>query len=125
MRRPRRRRDEQRTVAGGVGDSHDAWPVKFLHTLRLVAILEAVSYLVLGGAMVLKYWYAMPSAIRIPGMVHGLLFLVLIWLLLRAHFEAHWPRQRLWLVMAASLVPLWPFFLDRRVREWIAATPGT
>jgi integral membrane protein len=94
---------------------------RFLHTLRLVALVEAVSYLLLLGiAMPLKYVWHEPMAVRVLGMAHGVLFLWLLWLLLRARFEAGWANGRVLLVFAASLVPLWPFFLDRRVRGWIA-----
>lgn len=100
----------------------------FLRALRLVSLVEAVSYLLLlGVAMPLKYIWSEPLAVRVLGMAHGVLFLVLVWLLARAHFEARWPVRRTLLVFAAALVPLWPFFLDRRLRAWIAAAsePGT
>jgi integral membrane protein len=92
--------------------------------LRRTSITEAISYLVLLGiAMPLKYAYGQPLAVRIFGAIHGALFLVLTWLLVKAYFDRGWPRGRLLLIFAASLVPLWPFFLDRHVRHWIAATP--
>jgi integral membrane protein len=95
-----------------------------LRALRLTALIEAVSYvLLLGVAMPLKYVWGMRLMVSVVGMVHGLLFLLLIWLLLRAHFEYRWPARRLWLLVAAAFVPLWPFFLDHRLRGWIAATP--
>jgi integral membrane protein len=56
-------------------------------------------------------------------MLHGVLFLLVVWLLLRAHFEHRWPMRRVALMFVASLVPVWPFLLDRRVRQWIAETP--
>lgn len=92
--------------------------------LRRTSLAEAVSYLLLlGVAMPLKYGWGMPFAVTVSGMVHGVLFLVLLWLLSRAYFEKGWPVRRLLLVVAASLVPVWPFLLDRRLRRWIAATP--
>jgi hypothetical protein len=48
-----------------------------------------------------------------------MLFLAMLWLLARAHFEAGWGRRRLGLVLLSSVVPLWPFVLDRRLRQWI------
>ena len=94
-----------------------------LRALRWVALAEAVSYLVLGGAMVLKYGYGQASAIRVPGMVHGVLFLLLSWLAVDARVQRGWPLQRVVVVLLASLLPIVPFFLDGRVRAWIAATP--
>ena len=48
--------------------------------------------------------------------------LLLVWLLARAVFEARWPVGRVLLLFVASLVPIWPFLLDRRVKAWIAAS---
>lgn len=94
-----------------------------LHRLRVVALVEAVSYVLLVGiAMPLKHVFDLPLAVRVLGMAHGVLFLLLAWLLVRARFETDWPVRRLGLIFVASLVPVWPFFLDRRVREWIAAS---
>ncbi len=98
--------------------------MRLLPMLRAITMAEAVSYLVLLGiAMPIKYWGDNPMPVKVCGMIHGFLFLLLLWLMMRAHFEAKWEKSRLWLLFAASLVPLWPFFLDRRLREWIAATP--
>lgn len=93
--------------------------------LRRVCLIEAVSYLLLCFvAMPLKYFWDMPLAVRVMGMIHGVLFLLMIWFLLRARIEKNWPPRRLWLVFGASFVWFWPFFLDRHVRQWIAETPA-
>lgn len=92
-----------------------------LSRVRMASLTEAVSYvLLLGIAMPLKYLAGSPFAVQVMGMLHGVLFLVLLWLLARAAFETNWPKSRLLLLAFASLVPLIPFFLDRRVRSWIA-----
>ena len=94
-----------------------------LRTLRRVALTEAVSYLLLLGiAMPLKYAFDIPLLVRVIGMVHGLLFLVLAWLLIRAYFEHRWPIPRLLCVFGATFVPLVPFWLDARIRRWSAET---
>ncbi len=91
-------------------------PVPFL---RKVALAEAVSYLVLLCiAMPLKYWFEQPLAVKITGMLHGLLFIVFCVALLRVMREVRWPLDRCFLIFVASLVPLMPFFLDRRMQEW-------
>jgi integral membrane protein len=95
-----------------------------LQALRVFALVEAVSYLLLVGiAMPLKYAWDMPMAVSVCGMVHGILFLLVVWLAMRAHFERRWPKGRVALLLVASLVPIWPFLLDRRVRQWIDETP--
>jgi len=98
-----------------------------LSRLRITSLTEAVSYLLLMAvAMPLKYIWGMPLAVQVIGMIHGVLFLMLLWFIVRANYETPWPRSRLWLLAFASLVPLMPFFLDRKVRAWIGETqePG-
>jgi len=87
--------------------------------LRQVALAEAVSYLVLLGiAMPLKYWFHQPWAVKITGMIHGILFVVFCGALLKVLLEARWPFGRAALIFAASFVPLLPFFLDRKLKGW-------
>lgn len=98
--------------------------LRSLQALRIFALVEAVSYLLLVGiAMPLKYWWGMPMAVKVCGMAHGVLFLLVVWLAIRAHFDHRWPKERIALLLVASLVPVWPFLLDGRVRQWIAETP--
>ena len=95
-------------------------PFKLSH-LRVASLTEAMSYLLLlVVAMPLKYMAGIALGVQVIGMIHGVLFLILIWLLVRAGFETTWPKSRLWLLAFASLVPLMPYFLDRSVRGWIA-----
>ena len=50
-----------------------------LKQFRWVAFLEGLSFvLLLFVAMPLKYWAGLPLAVRIVGMVHGLLFVLFI-----------------------------------------------
>jgi integral membrane protein len=52
---------------------------EFLRNLRKVGILEGCSTLVLFGiAMPLKYLAGMPFAVTIAGMIHGVLFMLLV-----------------------------------------------
>lgn len=91
-------------------------PVPFL---RGTALAEAVSYLILLGiAMPLKYLAGQPQAVKITGMVHGILFVVFCVALLRVMIEAGWPFKRCALIFIASFIPFVPFFLDRRMAEW-------
>lgn len=92
-----------------------------LSRLRKTSLTEATSYLLLlAVAMPLKYIAGIAVGVQVIGMIHGVLFLILIWLLVRTGFETSWPKSRIWLLALASLVPLMPYFLDRRVRGWIA-----
>jgi len=87
--------------------------------LRRVALAEAVSYLLLVGvAMPLKYLAGQPLAVRVVGMVHGLLFIAFCWALLQALLKAKWPVMRCALVMVVSFIPIVPFLFDKRMKAW-------
>ena len=93
-------------------------PVSFLRT---VTLLEAISYLVLlFVAMPLKYVWGMPLAVKIAGSVHGGLFVLFCIALMRVLMQTSWPFSRAVLLFIASLLPLVPFFIDRRMRAWAA-----
>ena len=84
--------------------------------LRLIAMLEGASFLVLlGVAMPLKYLGGMPHAVRVPGLVHGFLFLAFLYQLASTHSERDWPLSRTALVFVAALLPFGPFVIDRRL----------
>lgn len=89
--------------------------------LRTIALLEAISYVILLGiAMPLKYVWGRPFAVHVSGTIHGVLFLVFCWALVRVVFGGRWPTARLVAVFVASLIPIVPFLMDRRMRAWIA-----
>ena len=95
-------------------------PVSFLRT---VALLEAVSYLaLLFIAMPLKYAWGMPAAVKIIGSIHGGLFVVFCFALLRVLNNTSWPFSRAALVFVASFLPFVPFFIDRRMKAWAQAS---
>jgi len=98
-----------------------------LRQLRIVALLEGVSFvLLLFVAMPLKYLAGLPLAVRIVGSLHGLLFLVFMVALFRAASERRWPLARSALAFVASIVPFATFAFDRSLRREIASlTPAT
>lgn len=92
-------------------------PIPFL---RKIALIEAVSYLVLLGiAMPLKYLADMPLAVRIVGSVHGLLFVIFCVALAQTMFVARWPMGRGALVFVASLIPVATFVIDPKMKRYI------
>ena len=89
--------------------------------LRLVALLEGSSFLVLlFVAMPLKYLAGLPLAVRIVGLVHGLLFLVFLAALYRAGRASRWPLRRWAIAFISSVVPFGTFVFDRSLRREIA-----
>lgn len=93
---------------------------KTIQRLRVVGILEGISYILLMGiAMPLKYVYQMPEYVRVIGAAHGALFVVFCVCLLLAFTKAKWPVSRAALVFVASLIPLGTFLLDGKMKEYI------
>lgn len=95
-----------------------------LGRLRLTALAEGVSYLVLlFVAMPLKYLFSMPLAVRLVGTAHGLLFIAFGACLLAAWARHRWPVTRPALVLLSSLVPFGAFLMDRSLRREHRALP--
>jgi len=87
--------------------------------LRTVILAEATSFfLLLGVAMPLKYAAGLPQAVRIAGMLHGLLFLLLCWVLLQAWLNEKLTGKRALAAFAITFIPLAPFFFDKRLKQW-------
>jgi integral membrane protein len=91
--------------------------------LRTVGLLEGASYiLLLFVAMPLKYFFALPMAVRITGMAHGVLFILFVYALLRAAQSRRWPWKRAGMVFVAALLPFGPLFIDKMLRAEANAT---
>ena len=89
-----------------------------LGRLRLVALAEGISYLLLlGVAMPLKYIYDKPEAVGIVGMAHGVLFVLLVLVLLHAHLERKWGLWFSIMVFVSSLVPFGAFWMESRLKR--------
>lgn len=92
-----------------------------LRQLRLVALLEGTSFLVLLFiAMPLKHLAGLPLAVRIVGSVHGVLFLMFMAVLYRAGSARGWPLRRWLIAFVSSVVPFGTFMFDRSLRREIA-----
>lgn len=88
-----------------------------LGRFRAISLAEGVSYLVLLGiAMPLKYVAGIPNAVRIVGMLHGVLFVAFVVGLALAAKAERWGARQITIAMIASLVPLGAFWLERRLR---------
>ena len=85
--------------------------------LRIVGIIEGISYLaLLGIAMPLKYLAGMPLAVRIVGMAHGVLFILFCVAVIQAWTDRGWPLSRAALVFVSSLVPFGTFLIDKSLK---------
>lgn len=87
--------------------------------LRLVAMLEGISCLLLFGvAMPLKYLADMPLAVKIVGSVHGGLFLLFCLMLVLVMIDRRWPPLRGLVVFISSIPPFGAFIMDRWLKRW-------
>lgn len=93
-----------------------------LRTLRQVGWLEGTSFLLLlFVAMPLKYLAGLPLAVRIVGLVHGLLFIWYVVALGRAATERGWDLRRRAFGFVAAIVPFGLFAFDAVLRRELAA----
>lgn len=82
--------------------------------LRLLAILEGISYLSLALTMPLKYIYEMGMPNKIVGMIHGVLFIAYcIWVLL-VGMNQKWRWTKMLICWIASLLPFATFWVDAK-----------
>ncbi|GAA4700520.1 DUF3817 domain-containing protein [Brevibacillus fulvus] len=89
-----------------------------LARLRLIGILEGISYLVLLGiAMPLKYYLAMPEPVKLVGWIHGLLFVLFMLAIAHVTIVHRWSILRVLAAVVASLLPFGTFVLDARLRK--------
>ncbi|WKK79789.2 DUF3817 domain-containing protein [Marivirga arenosa] len=83
-----------------------------LQALRITAILEGISYLLLGITMPLKYSMNMPQPNYFVGMAHGVLFIAYCSLVIIVASKYKWNLKLSFLSLLASLIPFGTFYAD-------------
>lgn len=87
-------------------------------TFATTALIEGISYVVLLGiAMPLKYFWDYPDAVTVVGWAHGLLFMAYVTLLVRCWIKYRWSFRRVFFYYIAALLPVVPFFVERKLRK--------
>ena len=89
--------------------------------LGYVAIAEALSFVALLAAMVVKYGFDEPAGVEALGPIHGFLFLAYVALALLVRQQRGWDLTRTAVVLAAAVLPIAGFFVGRRLLEEDAA----
>ncbi len=86
--------------------------------LRVISIIEAISYLLLIGiAMPLKYVWGEPLAVRVVGMAHGVLFCLFCAALLNAMLTQKWSIKPPFWIFLASLIPFAPIWVEKWLKK--------
>jgi integral membrane protein len=88
--------------------------VNLAKVLRVVVVLEAISWLALIVATIVKYSANAPLGVQILGPTHGTLFLVYVGLTLEVRKRLNWDRRTTLIVLADSVIPFGGFIVARR-----------
>ena len=84
----------------------------------MTGLAEGVSFLtLLCIAMPLKYFMGIPEAVRVVGLIHGILFLLYVGLLAMLHVRQRWSFTFSLYALIASVIPFGTFVLDKHLRE--------
>lgn len=86
-----------------------------LGVLRILALLEGVSYLLFALTMPLKYMYEMPMPNKIVGMAHGVLFIAYCAFVFIVNQDKKWSLATNFWAYFASLVPFGTFVADAKI----------
>lgn len=85
--------------------------------VRLVGLIEAVSFLVLMFvAMPLKYAAGRPEAVLYVGWAHGVLFMSYAAVVFIAWGGGYLTARLVGMAALASVIPFGPFVIDRRLK---------
>jgi integral membrane protein len=85
---------------------------------RLIALAEGISFLfLLFIGMPLKYFANFPQAVKVGGMIHGLLFVAFV--ILSWETMNKLEKKYSWFFMAflLSIIPFGTFYLDKQLKK--------
>jgi integral membrane protein len=89
---------------------------------RVVAFVEAISYLALLTASVVHRGFDGPDLVSVLGPIHGIAVLVYFVLVLRIREGQGWDLGRTILILLASAVPFGGFWAGRHLKQDRATT---
>ena len=85
----------------------------------IINSVEGYSYLLLlFVAMPMKYMMGIALATKIVGMIHGILFILFMYLLVVAWQDAKWSIKETIIFFIASLIPFGTFFTKKKIRSY-------
>ena len=88
---------------------------KKIRAFRWISILEGLSFLILLFlAMPLKYFFDLPQMVQVVGMAHGVLFLAYVVGALYMYKPMNWKPFTLFIIIACSVVPFGPFYVEKK-----------
>jgi len=85
----------------------------------LINTIEGYSYLVLLFiAMPMKYVLGFAIAVKIAGMAHGVLFILFLYLGVKAWISTKWSLSQTIIFFIASLIPFGTFFTKNKIKSY-------
>jgi integral membrane protein len=85
-----------------------------VRAFRAIAVVEAVSWLALIVATVVKYSADAPLGVKILGPIHGVLFIGYVLLALQLRSQLRWSGKTFLIVLADAIIPGGGFIAARR-----------
>lgn len=89
----------------------------YIQTLRLVALIEGLSWLALIGAMIYRSQTGHHEPVAWGGRIHGGLFCLFALVLFLTWLKAQWTLQFSFLIGLSSLIPFGFLFADPFLRK--------
>ncbi|NRA13245.1 MAG: DUF3817 domain-containing protein [Crocinitomicaceae bacterium] len=86
-----------------------------LGQLRILAVLEGISWIFLIITISLKYGMDITGPNKIVGMIHGVLFIGFCIWVIRYAVKVKWPMKTTLICLAASLFPFTTFIVDTKI----------
>lgn len=91
---------------------------KWARRFKWISLLEGLSFLILLGiAMPLKYMADLPLAVTYVGWVHGLLFILYVYVVFPTSSKLKWNFSRTFFALIASVLPFGPFIFHRNLNK--------
>ena len=89
-----------------------------INRLRLIGYVEGISFLVLLlFAMPMKYFSGKPLFVVWFGWIHGVLFMLFCFALLKTKIKMNWKIKTAAVPLIAALVPFGPFLIDNWLKR--------
>jgi len=85
----------------------------------LINTIEGYSYIILVFiAMPMKYLLEIPLAVKIAGMAHGVLFIIFLYLGVKAWISTKWSLYQTIIFFIASLLPFGTFVTKNKIKSY-------
>lgn len=91
-----------------------------LSFFRRLAVIEALSFLLLLTASIIKRTADEALGVQVLGPIHGLLFLGYVYVALQIRTDQGWDGRTTLLILLGAVLPFGGFVVDRR----LASTPA-